>query len=63
MSAKFPRGGAGPFLARSLLVDLVGFGYDLSDPKMDLSVLNLTSSPPDKDSGERSSAHGPSWLT
>ena len=46
---------------------LIGFGYDLSDTqdglrcwRNEIYILWLTSSPCDKDSGERSSAHAPS---
>ena len=51
------------------LDDLIGFGYDLSDIhellmcwRMGFIFYGITSSPPDKDSGERSRAYGPSCL-
>ena len=43
MSAKFPRGGAGPFLARSLLVKSAQrkFNFLISQPKDMLWVLKI----------------------
>ena len=51
------------------LSDLIGFGYDLSDTQDGLKcwrtgfyILWQTSSPPDKDSGGQSRAHGPTCI-